>query len=108
MFDMGEMIKKAQQMQSDMKKIQDELSNEVITTGAAKGAVLVTINGEMDIKMLKIDPAIAPMDDPKKLADMIMFAVNEAISKAKDTAAKKMGKVTGGMNIPGLKGLFGS
>lgn len=107
MFDMGEMMKKAQQMQADMKKMQEELSNEVITTGAGKGAVLVTINGEMDIKMLAIDPNIAPMDDAKKLSEMVKFAVNEAIAKAKDSAAKKVGKMTGGMNIPGLSGLLG-
>lgn len=108
MFDMGEMMKKAQQMQSDMKEMQKELANEVITTGAGKGAVLVTINGEMDIKMLTIDPTLAPMDDAKKLAEMVKFAVNEAIGKAKDSAGRKMGKMTGGMNIPGLSGMLGN
>lgn len=107
MFDVQEMMKKMKDMQSDMKKIQDELANEVITTGAGRGAVLVTVNGEMDLQMLKIDPNLAPMDDAQKLAEMIKFAVNEAMSKAKDVAAKKMSKVAGGMNIPGLSGLLG-
>ncbi len=100
-------MKQAQQMQSEMKKMQEELKNEIITTGAGRGAVVVSINGEMEIKTLVIDAKIAPMNDGEKLAELIKFAVNDAVSKSKDIAAKKMSRVAGGLNIPGLSGLMG-
>ena len=106
-MDMGSMMKQAQQMQSEMKKMQEELKNEIITTGAGRGAVVVSINGEMEIKTLAIDPKLAPMNDTEKLSELIKFAVNDAVSKSKDTAAKKMSRLAGGLNIPGLSGLMG-
>ena len=106
-MDMGSMMKQAQQMQSEMKKIQEELKNEIITTGSGRGAVVVTINGVMEIKSLVIDSKIAPINEPEKLAELIKDAVNDAVAKSKDIAAKKMGRLAGGLNIPGLSGLLG-
>lgn len=107
MFDMGEMLKKAQQMQGEIKKVQGELSKQTFTTGAARGAVVVTVNGEMELVEVKIDPSIAPMADPEKLGSLIRSAANEGLGKAKDFAAKKMNEAAGGFNIPGLSGLLG-
>jgi hypothetical protein len=107
MVDLGNMMKQVQQMQSDMKKIQEELNSEIITTGSGRGAVIVSMNGEMELKELTIDPKLAPMEDHQQLSDMIKSAVNEALEKAKTTAAKKMSRVAGGLNIPGLSGLLG-
>jgi len=106
-MDIGEIMKKAQQMQADMKKVQAELQNETFTAGVSRGAVTATVNGEMLIKEIKIDPSNAPMNDPQKLSEMIKTAVNEAIDKSKEQASKKMGRLAGGMNIPGLNGLMG-
>ncbi len=106
-MDMQAMMKQMQKMQADMKDIQSELKAEIISTGAGRGAVLVSVNGDMEMKSLTIDPKLAPMDDPQRLAEMIMFATNEALSKSKESAAKKMGKIAGGLNIPGLNGMLG-
>ncbi len=106
-MDLGNMMKQVQQMQSDMKKIQEDLKNEVVSTGAGRGAVVVTVSGEMELKSLVIDPKLAPMNDPAQLAELIKFAVNEGLAKSKESAAKKMGKIAGGLNIPGLSGMLG-
>lgn len=107
MFDMGEMLKKAQQMQGEIKKVQGELAKQTFTTGVARGAVVVTVNGEMEILDVKIDPSIAPMNDSEKLASLVKAAVNEGMAKAKEFSAKKMNDAAGGFNIPGLSGLLG-
>ena len=105
MVDLPDMLKKLQQMKEDMKKIQGELKDEMVTTGAGKGAVIVTMNGQMDLKALAIDPGLAPMDDAKALSEMIMLAINEAIEKTRSVSAAKIGRLTGGLNIPGLPGM---
>ena len=107
MFDMGEMLKKAQQMQGEIKKVQGELSKQTFTAGVSRGAVVVTVNGEMEIVDIKIDASIAPMNDSEKLSSLIRSAVNEGLAKAKQFAAKKMNDAAGGFNIPGLSGMLG-
>jgi DNA-binding YbaB/EbfC family protein len=100
--DIGNMMKKVQQMKTDMQQISTELSEEIISTGAGRGAVIAVLSADIMLKSLTIDPKMAPMDDPKKLSELIVFAVNEGIEKAKASGAKKMAKVTGGLNIPGI------
>ena len=107
MFDMGEMLKKAQQMQGEIKKVQGELAKQTFTTGVGRGAVVVTVNGEMEIVDVKIDASIAPMNDGEKLSALVKSAVNEGLVKAKEFAGKKMNDAAGGFNIPGLSGLLG-
>lgn len=107
MVDVMEMMKKVQQMQSDMKKIAQELEGEIVSTGSGRGAVIASVSGNMALKALKIDPALAPMDDPQKLSELVIAAVNDGLEKAKALGAKKMGSLTGGLNIPGLDGLMG-
>ena len=107
MVDMMEMMKKVQKMQADMKKISQELSSEIVTTGAGRGAVIVSISGDMVLRNITIDPKLAPMDDPKALCGLIMSAVNDGMEKAKDVGARKMSVITGGLKLPGLEGLTG-
>ncbi|MCX5748780.1 MAG: YbaB/EbfC family nucleoid-associated protein [Candidatus Saganbacteria bacterium] len=107
MFDINEMMKQAKQMQDGMKKASEELSAETVTAGSGRGAVIVTMNGNMEIKEIKIDPALAPTGDAQRLSEMIKTAVNEALEKAKKLSSSKMSSMTGGMNIPGLSSMLG-
>jgi len=94
-------------MMSVMKKMKEDLAREKVTTGAGKGAVLVTVNGNMEVTEIKIDPASAPMNDPQRLSEMIRTAVNEAVSKSQSMAASRMGGVLGAPGLDALKNLAG-
>lgn len=104
MGNMGQMMKKMQKLQADMAKMQEELKTRTIETSAGGGAVKVVVNGEKQIKAIKIDPAAVDPEDTEMLEDLITAAVNEALKKVDDMMAQEMGKLTGGMNLP--PGLF--
>ena len=102
---MNSMIKQAQKMQADAEALQGELETREYTA-VSGGMVEVTVTGDHKIKSISIKPEAVDPDDVELLEDMIVAAVNEAQQKADDTAAEEMGKITGGMNIPGLGGMF--
>lgn len=83
-----------------LKKIQKELSKEVVEVEAGDGAVTVQITGEQKVKKITINPDA--MDDKDKLEKWLESAVTQAITKSQQVAADKMKSATGGMNIPGM------
>lgn len=99
---MAQLMKQANQMQMRMKKTQEELANKEYEGTSGGGAVKVKVNGNYMILSLIIDPEVMKAGDVEMLQDMILTATNEAVKIARDTSAKEMEKVTGGMNIPGL------
>ena len=99
-------MKMLQQMQNRMMKIQQELEETVVEGTAGGGAVRVTVNGLRSVQSVKIDPEAVDPSDISLLEDMVLAAIQEAMKSAEDLAAKKMGALTGGMNIPGLGGLM--
>jgi len=98
----GNMMKQAQKMQAKMAEIQEQLKSETLEASAGGGMVRVVITGDLQIRELVIDPAAIDPDDVEMLQDMVAAAVNEAIRSAQELAGRRMGEVTGGMNIPGL------
>jgi hypothetical protein len=96
------MIKQLQQMQQKMVKAQEDLANETVTATAGGGAVEVVMNGHHEVMSVTIDPDAIDPEDAETLQDMIVVAFNEALTKAQDMAQKKMGAITGGLNIPGM------
>ncbi len=104
MGNMAGMMKKVQKLQADMAKLQEELKVQTLEATAGGGAVKVVVNGEKQIVSVKIDPAAVDPEDIEMLEDMIMAAVNEAIKKVDDMMAQEMGKLTGGLKLPG--GMF--
>ena len=98
----GNMMKQAQKMQAKMAEMQEELKNETLEASAGGGMVRVVITGDMQVRELVIDPAAIDPDDIEMLQDMIAAAVNEAIRSAQELASRRMGEITGGMNVPGL------
>ncbi|MBW3653153.1 MAG: YbaB/EbfC family nucleoid-associated protein [Actinobacteria bacterium] len=99
---MNQMLKQVQKMQADMMKAQEALANETLQTSAGGGMVTVTISGDLVLKDLTIDPAAVDPEDVELLQDMVLAAVNEAIRQAQEHAAKKMGGLTGGLDLGGL------
>ena len=102
MGNMNNMLKQAQKMQADMEKMQAELDEKTVEATSGGGAVTVTVTGKKELTSIKISPAACDPDDVEMLEDLIMVAVNDAIKKAEEMTSSEMGKITGGMNIPGL------
>ncbi len=101
-MDYGNMMKQAKMMQKKMKKIQEELKTMEFEASSGGGAVRVKVNGDQEIKEVKINSEMVDAEDLEMLEDMVMVAVNDAINQAKEESQKKMASLTGGMNIPGL------
>jgi hypothetical protein len=99
---MAQLMKQANQMQLKMKKLQEELAQKTYEGTSGGGAVKVTVNGENQIKAIEIQDDVFKSGDKDMLQDMVLTAANDALKTAKDTSAKEMEKITGGMNIPGL------
>ncbi len=102
MPNMGNLLKKAQQLQEKMAKLQDELSEKTIETSAGGGMVTVIATGKQEIASIKIDPEVVNQEDIAMLEDLVLAAVNDALSQAKQMVSEEMTKLTGGVNIPGL------
>ncbi len=99
---MQSMIRQAQKMQEQMAALQEELDAREYEIAAGGGAVKVKINGKKEILTIDLDPDIVDPDDIESLQDVLVAAVNEAIRKVEQTNADEMGKVTGGMSLPGM------
>ncbi len=89
-------------MQKDMEKMQGELEEREFETTAGGGAIKVKVNGKKELLDIQLDEAIVDPEDIEMLQDLIIAAVNEAMRSADSEVSKEMGKLTGGMNIPGL------
>ncbi len=102
MGNMGGMMKKVQKMQKEMAKVQKELEVKEVEATAGGGVVKALVNGKKELVSLNIDPEAMDPEDVEMTQDLIIAAVNEAISKAEKMMEEGMAKVTGGMNIPGM------
>ena len=96
------MMKRLQQMQEDMARVQQECEEAEYRASAGGGAIDVTVNGKHQVVSVKIQPDVVDPEDVEMLEDLLVAAVNEAMRKADETTEREMGKITGGMNIPGL------
>lgn len=100
MSSIGKLMKQAARMQQQMAEVQANLAN-ITTEGTSGGGVVkVVAKGDGSIASIKIDPQAA--GDTAMLEDLILLAANQALTKAREVANNEMGKVTAGMNIPGL------
>ena len=96
---MQQMLKQVQQFQEQLQKQLDELSVEASAGG---GMVSVKMNGQKQLREVRIDPEILASQDQEMLQDLILAAVNEASRKVDEQMASQMGNLAGGLNIPGL------
>ena len=89
-------------MQRELEKIQNELAERTINVTSGGGAVSVEITGDQKVRSISIDPDAVDPEDVAMLEDMMVAAVNEAITQSQEMASKKLGALTGGLKIPGL------
>jgi len=99
---MQQLMKQAQAMQENMKKVQEETENRTVETESGGGQVKVVMTGKQVIKELTISKACVDPEDVEMLQDLVMDAVNKAVTESQAMVEKEMAKVTGGMNIPGM------
>ncbi|MGZ3743001.1 MAG: YbaB/EbfC family nucleoid-associated protein [Pseudobdellovibrionaceae bacterium] len=99
---MAQLMKQANQMQTRMKKVQEELALREYEGTSGGGAVTVKVNGEYKMVSLTINPEVIKSGDVEMVQDLILTATNDAVKIARETSQKEMEKVTGGMNVPGL------
>jgi DNA-binding YbaB/EbfC family protein len=101
------MMQQVQKMQQEMQKVQEEISRETVTASAGGGAVKATMTGGLELVSVELAPGVVDPDDIEMLEDMILAAVNEALTSAQELASKRLGNVTGGLgdlglNLPGM------
>ena len=94
-----QMMKQAQQMQDRLQKQMAELRVEATAGG---GMVTVKANGKQELLSIKIDPEVITKDDAQMLEDLVLAACNEALRKSRELVQQELGKLTGGLKIPGL------
>jgi nucleoid-associated protein EbfC len=95
-------MKQAKKMQEKMGQLQKELETKTVEAQAGGGMVRVVVNGKYEIVSLKIEKEVVNPEDIEMLQDLIAAAVNEGIRKSQEMASSEMGKITGGLNIPGF------
>ena len=101
-MNMQQLMKQAQKMQQQLAEAQENLEQVTVDASAGGGMVKVTVNGQMMLESITIDPEAIDPDDVEVLQDMIIAAVNEGVRGVAEIANKQMGAITGGMNIPGM------
>ena len=98
----GNMMKEAQKLQEKMVAMQEEIAKRKVEATAGGGMVTVEANGKQEILSIKIDPEVINKDDAQMLEDLVLAACNEALRKSRELVQQELGKLTGGMKIPGL------
>ncbi|KAF0188473.1 MAG: DNA-binding protein YbaB/EbfC [Desulfobulbaceae bacterium] len=106
-MDMNSIMQQAQQFQQNMARIQEELALKKVTGSAGGGMVTVTANGKSEILSVVIERAMIVEKEAEMLQDLIVAASNDALRKARELGKAEMGKLTGGLNLPGLSNMFG-
>lgn len=101
-MNMNAMIKKAQKLQADMMRAQEELANKEYSATSGGGAVTATVKGTTTLSSLVIKPEVVDPDDIEMLQDLILAAVNEALRTADEESESEMKKATGGVGLPGM------
>ena len=100
MGDLGNLMKKAQKMQSDLMRVQDDLKDRIVEGKAGGDAVVAYANGNRELVQLKIDPAVVDTDDIEELEDLVVAAIRMALEAAREMYEEETGRITGGMNLP--------
>jgi hypothetical protein len=106
MPDMQALMRQAQQMQAKVAKAQEEVLALTADGASGGGMVNVTVNGAFDVTKIKIEKDVVDPSDIGMLEDLVMSAVNAANARMRELQKAHMNKAMGGMNIPGMPGLF--
>ena len=99
---MQQLARQAQKLQQQMTKMQEELEEREYEATAGGGVVTARVNGKKELLSLTIKPEAVDPDDVEMLQDLVVAAVNEALRAAGDAMEQELGKMTGGLSMPGL------
>jgi len=99
---LAQIMKQAQMMQQKMARLQEEAGQKTAEATSGGGAVTAVVNGKNQVVSLSIRKEAVDPEDVEMLQDLVVAAVNEALKKVQSDVAAEMGKITGGLNIPGL------
>ena len=102
MKNMNSMMKQAQNLQKKMLKTQAELAKKTVEASSGGGMVKVIANGGQKIESIVFEKEVVDPEDVEMLQDLVLAAVNDALNKSQEMVSAEMGKLTGGLNIPGL------
>ncbi|MFC1924187.1 YbaB/EbfC family nucleoid-associated protein [Chloroflexota bacterium] len=95
-------MKQAKELQAKLAKAQEELGNTTVEASTGGEAVTIVIDGQQNVRSVKISPDAVDPQDVQLLEDLVLSAINEAIRKSQDLAQERLGGLTGGLKIPGL------
>jgi DNA-binding YbaB/EbfC family protein len=100
--ELGSLLKQAQQMQRDLDRVREELRAKTVEGTAGGGAVRVLVTGDRQVVKVEIAPELLQRPDKQMLEDLMLGALRDGIAKATRMSTEALGKVTGGINLPGL------
>jgi nucleoid-associated protein EbfC len=98
----GNIMKEAQKLQAQMAAMQEEVAKKKVEATAGGGMVTVEANGKQELTAVKIDPEVVNKEEIQMLEDLVLAAANEALRKSRELVQQELGKLTGGLKIPGL------
>ena len=104
---LNQMMRQMQKMQADMAAAQDALAEAVVEGSAGGGMVKATVTGAGELQGVSISPDVVDPEDVEMLEDLVVAAVSDALRRAQELQAERMGAVTGGLDMGGLGGLLG-
>ena len=96
------LMKQAQKMQEQMAKAQDELKSKTVEETVGGGMITVVVSGAQELRKITINKEVVDPEDIETLQDLVLTAVNAGLKKSQEMVQEEMGKITGGLNIPGL------
>lgn len=102
MNNMNNMMRQAQKLQKKMLKTQEELAGKTVEASSGGGMVKVVANGAQRIESIVLEKEVVDPEDIEMLQDLVLAAVNDALTRAQEMVSAEMGKLTGGFNIPGF------
>lgn len=98
----GNLLKEAQKLQAQLEALREEAAKKKVEATAGGGMVTVEANGNQEIVSIRVDREVINPEDPQMLEDLVLAACNEALRKAREMVQAEMGKLAGGLKIPGL------
>ena len=103
-FDLGGLFKQAQELQTKLASVQQELAERTVEASAGGGMVTAVVNGKFELVRVRIEPSLLQNPDVEMIQDLVVAAVNEGIRAAQRMLSEEMGKLTGGLGLklPGL------
>ncbi len=106
MAKMGKMLKDLQRLKTDMMNAQEDLAEKSVEASSGGGVVTCLVNGKQEVLEINIKPEAVDLEDLEMLEDLVLAAVNQGITKSKEMIETELGKLTGGLNLPGLGDMF--